>query len=43
MKTMNEAKRERLIKEAHLLLDRIEARMKGIFDGIKEKQAKKAA
>jgi hypothetical protein len=43
MKTIEVARQERLIKEAHKLLDRIESDLRHIFSSIKAKRSKKAA
>lgn len=42
MKNMEQARKDRLIREAHSLLDRIEANMKHIFDSLKAKSKKVA-
>jgi len=43
MKTIENLKKKRLIKEANELLDNIEATLHFIVDSIKEKKSKKAA
>jgi hypothetical protein len=43
MKTFEEAKSERLIKEANILLDRIETNLRYVIESIKEGQLKKAS
>lgn len=43
MDTIQKAKKRRLIKEAHTLLDRIESNLRFIVDSSKSKNNKKAA
>ena len=40
---MNDIEKTRLIKEAHILLDKIERNIHGIVQDIRDKQMKKAA